>query len=181
METAIAKPARLSLSERFNFRILLFVAFLIVVVGYPVYVYLEGVFTGGVKRLGDGVTQVDLKFMSTFMFDQVNGTIDDVPQRWRDLHGTTVVLEGEMWSPSYAGYEVPAFQLCYSVAQCCFSGPPQVQHFVNTTAKGGGMIPFFDGKVRVVGTLKVEVKRDEAANKVASVFELELEDIRPVG
>lgn len=177
MEAAVIKP---SLSDRFNLRILIFAGLLLVLIGYPVYVYLDGMMSGGVKDLGNGVKFVDLKFMSSFVFDQTNGKQEDVPAQWRALDGKKVVLEGEIWAPYAAGNEISSFQLCYSVAQCCFSGPPQVQHFVNTTTKDGGAIPYYSGKVRVVGTLKVDVKLDAEANKVGSVFELELENITPV-
>ena len=59
--------------------------------------------TGGMKQLGGGYTYVDLKAMSTFTFDQNNGTINDVPAKWRELDGKKVVLHGEMWEPTGAG------------------------------------------------------------------------------
>jgi hypothetical protein len=176
MQAVAVKP---SLFERINLRIAMFALFALLVIGYPVYVYLDGVISGGVKDLGNGVTFVDLKFMSSFVFDQNNGTIEDVPQQWRDLNGKKVVLEGEVWAPYSASDYLQSFQLCYSVAKCCFSGPPQVQHFVNANVKDGGAVPNLQGvgKVRVVGILKVDVKRDDTANKVSSVFEMELENI----
>ena len=35
--------------------------------------------------------------MSTFTFDQVNGKLEDVPKKWRDLDVQKVILKGEMY------------------------------------------------------------------------------------
>ena len=84
--TAPAAPLR----ERFNLRILVFVGVFALLLGLPFYLYMDAAVTGGIKNQGDHFA-VDLKAMSTFPFDQENGRIDDVPQRWRDLEGKTVV------------------------------------------------------------------------------------------
>jgi hypothetical protein len=80
-----------------------FIAFVALLVGYPVYVMIDMQLSGGVKRLSSGYMDVDLKAMSTFTFDQNNGTIDDIPQKWRDLDGKKVVVHGEMWAADDAG------------------------------------------------------------------------------
>jgi len=74
-----------------------FLAVVALLVGYPVYVYLDSVITGGIKDVGNGFKEVDLKAMSTFPFDQQNGAVQDIPEKWRALDGQKVVLYGEMW------------------------------------------------------------------------------------
>jgi hypothetical protein len=168
--------AHVPLRERIPWRMVAFMAVVLVLLGTPIYWYLDAAISGGIKNRGDYV-EVDLKAMSLFPFDQVNGTINDIPQKWRDLDGKKVVLSGEMWAGGSAAEELRAFQLCYSVAKCCFSGPPQVQHFVNARARSGGWMPYYPGVVTVTGTLHVTVKRGEG--KVASVYEMDVDKIEP--
>src|SRR5437667_180982 len=118
--------AKIALSERINLRMLAFFGVLILLVGYPVYIYVDSAVHGGIKDVGGGYKEVDLKAMSVFPFDQNNGTINDVPKKWRDLDGAKVIAYGEMWDAQSAGRNVGTFQLCYSIAKCCFNGPPQV-------------------------------------------------------
>lgn len=171
----LAKPP---LWERINWRMVFFIGFVVLLVGYPVYIMVDMQVTGGVKQLEGGYTYVDLKSMSTFTFDQTNGTINDVPARWRELDGKQVVLHGEMWEPSGAGPTVDNFELVYSIAKCCFSGPPQIQHFVHSTAKPGAKLAYYEGTVEVKGTLHVNVKKEAGA--VKSVYQLDVESVRPV-
>ena len=174
--TQVASPIKPSLYERINLRLVIFAAVLLVIVGYPLYLYLDSEFTGGIKDAGNGYTQVDLKAMSSFAFDQVHGTNNDVPKKWRDLDGKKVVLYGEMWAPDSAGDELDHFDLCYSIAKCCFSGPPQVQHFVKSRATKQAL-PFYSGLVKVSGTLHVDVK--PAQDKVGSVYQLDVDNVEP--
>src|SRR4051812_1092048 len=125
-----AQTPRTPLRERLNPRMLFFIALIIALVGHPVYVMIDMQVSGGVKTLAGGYKEVNLKAMSSFTFDQNNGTVEDVPQKWRELDKQKVVVEGEMWSPTGAGTTVDGFELVYSIAKCCFSGPPQIQHFV---------------------------------------------------
>jgi hypothetical protein len=169
---------KVPLRERVNLRMLGFAAVVLFLIGTPVYVYLDSALSGGVKDLGDRVA-VDLKAMSNFPFDQTNGTIQDVPKQWRELDGKRVELVGEIWAPTTSAPEVSKFELVYSIAKCCTSGPPQIQHFVQSTVKDGGVVPFYGGLVTVVGTLKVDVKKD--AGRVSQVYALEVESVTPQG
>jgi hypothetical protein len=172
---------RPSLSERFPLRMLVFVAIVAVLLGYPMYVYLDSVMTGGIRDVGHGFKEVDLKAMSTFPFDQQAGTIEHVPAKWRALDGQKVVLYGEMWQPFEAGGGALAgFDLCYSIAKCCFSGPPQIQHFVKARVKPGRTLYYHPNQVKVTGVLHVSVEYDKEAGKVASVYQLDVEDVEPV-
>lgn len=146
------------------------------VIGYPVYIYLEATITGGISQRGD-LLVVDLKAMSTFEMDQVNATDEDIPRKWRELDGKRVECSGEMWSPYSAGGRLGGFQLCYSIAKCCFNGPPKVQHFVQVTVPEGRSVDYHQGLVHVTGTLRVGVTR--AQGKVQSVYRLEVETVTP--
>jgi hypothetical protein len=163
-------------SHRINFRMLIFAAVMLAVIGYPVYIFLHETVTGGITDYGT-YKLVDLKAMSNFEMDQANATQNDVPEKWRQLDGQRVALEGEMWDAKGAGDEVRQFQLVYSIAKCCFSGPPKVQHFVNATVLPGKTAYYYRNLVRVVGTLHVQVKHDEG--RVSSVYQLDVESIEP--
>jgi hypothetical protein len=173
-QSAVYKPP---LSERINVRMIVFAAVVLLLVGYPVYVYVESMVTHGVRDVGNGYKQVDLKAMSSFPFDQSNGTIDDIPQIWRDLDGKKVILYGEMWNPTSAGDKLGTFELVYSIAKCCFNGPPQIQHFVQSKVVDDGKADYYDGLVKVTGTLHVDVKK--AGGKVVSVYQLYVDSVEP--
>lgn len=173
MQTTVKTPWR----QRVNFRLLFFSAIVLFLIGATMYPYLKMQFTGGIEHLSDGTVKVDLKAISTFPFDQKNGTIDDVPVQFRALDGKRVLVEGEIWAPNSASGRLRQFELVYSIAKCCFSGPPQIQHFVQSQVVDGKGVPFYDGLVRAVGTLRVDVKRD--GGKVVSVYQLEIERLEP--
>jgi len=176
MDTAVKVP----LSERINFRLVIFIGVIALMVGYPVYVMVDQQVSGGIKNAGDGYKEVNLKAMSTYTFDQDNGTIKDVPEKWRQLDGQKVILQGEMWQATGAGSEVQNFDLCYSIAKCCFTGPPQVQHFVKSRASNNARINYYEGQVEARGVLHVNVVKDPAAGKVASVYQFDVESLKPV-
>jgi hypothetical protein len=171
---------KIPLRERINFRMVLFIGLIALLVGYPIYVLIDAQVSGGIHAAAGGYTEVDLKAMSTFQFDQANGTIDDVPQRWRALDGKKVIVHGEMWNAQGAGPTVDNFELVYSIAKCCFSGPPQIQHFVHSKAQQNARLGLYDGTVEVKGTLHVNVKKDKDAGRVASVYQLDVESVEPV-
>ena len=166
-------------SSWFNPRVLLFVLVFGAIIGWPVYMYLDMSMNHGIKQRSDGVTDVDLKAMSLFPLDQQAGQTVDVPERFRALDGKKVSLVGEMYAPNAAGNAVGQFDLVYSIAKCCFSGPPQVQHFIKSSPqKAGEGMPYYGGLVRVTGTLHVGVERD--AEKVSSVYRLTVDAIEPI-
>src|SRR4051794_9557714 len=147
--------------------------------GYILYNFIEMSVTGGIKKAGGGYVEVDLKAMSVFNFNQVNGTINDVPKKWRDLDGKKVICYGEMWSPTDAGRYVGSFDLVYSIAKCCFNGPPQIQHFVHCKPVANANLEYIQNLVRVKGTLHVNVLRDDATNKVSQVYSMDVESVEP--
>ena len=172
-----SRPKR-SFAQRINIRMIAFGLVVLAVVGYPVYLYLDSVVTGGIQDVGGGFKQVDLKAMSSYPLDQVNGTLQDIPEKWRQLDGQNVVLYGEMWDARSAGSsDVKAFQLCYSIAKCCFAGPPQVQHFVSSVVVPGKSLENYPNLVKVTGKLHVNPLKD--GGKLSSVYQLEVENIEP--
>ena len=144
---------------------------------YAGYVFVNQAVTGGVTDRGEYV-EVDLKSLGYFPFDAVKDTIDTVPARFRKLDGRRVVLEGEMYAPGAASNHIKDFQLVYSIQDCCFSGPPKVQERVFAAGKNGKKLPYYGGVVRVVGTLRVEVKKD--LGTATSVYTMDVESIEPV-
>ena len=118
---------------------------------------------------------VDMKSMSNFNFDQTNGATADIPTCYRNLDGKRVMLAGEMWAPDSATGSVGRFQLVYSISNCCFNGPPRVQHFVTATVEPGKDVQYAQGVVNVVGTLHVGVER--ADGQVKSVYRMDVEKV----
>jgi hypothetical protein len=159
---------------KINVRIVVFVALIVLVPGWLMYTYFSDLLHKGVVGQEGDYTRVELRWMSTFEFNQTTGTIDDVPRRWRELDGKKVILTGEIWAPNSAGPEITAFDLCYSIAKCCFTGPPQVQHFVKSRAVNGP-VPNYAGQVEVRGTLHVNVI--PGPEKIDSVYQLDVESV----
>jgi hypothetical protein len=176
MANAIQTPAQ---KEPLNWSFIVRVGLLALVVlgalGAIVYTFVDAAVHQGIKDVGGGYKEVDLKAMSVFPFDQVNGTINDVPIKWRQMDGQKVICYGEMWQPQSASRYVESFDLVYSIAKCCFSGPPQVQHFVKSSAAPGAQLEYIEGLVRVKGTLHVKVRRD--ADKVTQVYAIDVDSI----
>jgi hypothetical protein len=94
------------------------------------------------------------------------------------LDGKKVILHGEMWDAKGAGPTVDNFELVYSIAKCCFSGPPQIQHFVHAKALPNTSVGYYDGTVEVKGTLHVNVTKD--AGRVTGVYHVDVEKLEPV-
>lgn len=163
---------------RFNGRLIAFAAVILLVVGYPLYLYVDSELTGGVKQLSNGYTAVDLKAMTLFDFDQDKGAITDVPQRWRELNGKKIIVRGEIAPTNFSAREANEFDLVYSVAKCCVTGRPQVQHFVRSTIKGADRAPYYQGLIEVQGTLHVNVQND--GQQVTSVYQIDVDKIQPV-
>jgi hypothetical protein len=177
--TSSSFEARESLAERLNLRVVLFVAVVLVPVMALGYVYFKAAFGSGIEARDDGYVFVDLQKMSSFSFDQRNGTLEQVPEQWRALDGKQVILEGEMWSTKSSAPELSEFDLVWSVANCCFTGSPQVQHFVHSKTADGGTVPYYAEPVRVKGRLKVDVTRSEG--QVTGVYHLDVESVEPTG
>ncbi len=163
--------------ERFNFRIIIFTLLVMVVVGYPIYVFVDSTVSGGIKDRGD-YKEVDLKAMSDFPFDQTKGTADDVPPQFRALDGQKILVRGEMYDARGTDDKVNQFVLVYSIAKCCYSGPPKVQHWVQAKTVDKP-VDYYSGLVEVFGTLHLDIER--SGGKVTQVYRMEVEKLAPVG
>lgn len=174
MEATMKVP----LMQRINFRLIIFFAVMGGVIGYPIYLFLDEAMTGGIHDYGS-YKEVNLQAMSTFTFDQINGTVDQIPEKWRQLDGKKIVTEGEMWAGAgNAAAELNRFDLVYSKTKCCFNGPPLVQHFVKATVVGGKVVPYYDTRVKVTGILHVKVVKDPSGAGVLSCYSLDVQDVQ---
>jgi len=175
---ALRPPLRQRINWSFYTRLAVLIGVFALIAGAIAWPAIEMVTTGGIKDAGGGYKEVDLKAMSNFLFDQNQGSLQDIPQKWRSLDGQKVVVYGEMWAANDAGNGVSNYDLCYSIAKCCFSGPPQVQHFVKSRPASGAKLNSYPGLVKVKGILHVNVKH--GPEKVLSVYEMDAESIDPV-
>ena len=141
------------------------------------YVIVDQAVHKGVVNRGS-YYDVDLKSLGYFPFDANKDDFNDIPQRWRALDGKRVALVGEMYTGGSAAPHINAFELVYSIQDCCFGGPPRVQERVFARVPNGGKVPYYGQIVRVVGTLHVEAKRDETG-QIVSIYELDIESVDP--
>jgi hypothetical protein len=142
----------------------------------PLWSAIDSAFPGSITRRGN-VWICDLKTLSSFDLDQVHGRTEDIPPEFRKLDGQRVELLGQMWVPYEADEGLRNFDLVYSVANCCFSGPPRVQHIVRAKMRHGTSVPYLRGKVDVTGTLHVGVQSD--ANGIQSVYRVDVDSVKP--
>ncbi|HTL31465.1 MAG TPA: DUF3299 domain-containing protein [Tepidisphaeraceae bacterium] len=176
--TSPSSEAKIPLRERINLRILIFAAVVLFLIGTPVYIFLKENLTGGIEQVGDAV-KVDLKAMGNFPFDDVNGTVNDIPERYRNLDGKNLILEGEVFAPDEAGDRMTQFQLVYSIAKCCFGGPPKVQERVFVEVPGNMKVPNLSyAFARVSGKLKIDLRKEEG--KSTTVYILKMDKIEPM-
>jgi hypothetical protein len=103
------------------------------------------------------------------------GTNDDIPKRYRQLDGKRVLLTGQMYEPYTAEGKIRAFTLVYSISNCCFNGPPKVQHFIQAIVPVGKSVEYSPDFVDVVGTLHVGVESGEG--HVQSVYRIDVEKV----
>lgn len=175
MDTAVNAPVKVPLGRRINFRLIIFTGVMLVLVGYPAYLFVSDWVTGGVTRSGDYLA-VNLKALGNFPFDAASGDLQDVPDKWRALDGKKVLLEGEVWAPNEAGDRMTRFELVYSIAKCCFGGPPKVQERVYVTVPADMKVPNLTNYfARVTGTLHVTPRTEDG--QVVELYTLELDRI----
>ena len=157
------------------------IAFLLIVSAPFVWIVGSAVrhsMSGGVVDRG-GFKEVDLKALGNFPFDGVEGKLEDVPKRFRELDGQKVLLKGFMFSPESAGGRGRKFQFVYNVANCCFNGEPQVQERVFAYAKKDNIDLYpQDVFAEVTGTLHVRVEKDSLTGKITSVYDLDVESTK---
>lgn len=168
------------ISSRINFRVIVFVAIIGFLLGVPLYLFLDSAISGGLKNHGD-YYEVDLKAMSTFPFDQENGIVEDIPQRWRELDGKTVELRGEIAPGTLSANGLDQkFDLVYSVSKCCMTGTPLIQHFIKVTVPPGTKISVNSDKVVVRGTLHVNVTKDNETGKINGIYHVTTQEVSSI-
>ncbi|HEY1922397.1 MAG TPA: hypothetical protein VGG44_06500 [Tepidisphaeraceae bacterium] len=169
------------LLQRINWRVLVFVAVILLPIALLFLWWLNETLSGGIHNHG-AYAEIDLKAMSSFDMDQMNATMEDIPEKWRALEGKKVVMVGEMWAPNYAGdsARLNYFQLVYSKTKCCFSGPPLAQHFVDGNVVKGSHVYYYDVPVRVLGTEHVYVRKDPATGVIKSIYHVDVEKVTPI-
>jgi hypothetical protein len=175
MEQAVKVPLR----ERINLRMIIFACVVLFLVGAPLYIFLNEELTGGIEQTGD-MLKVDLKAMGNFPFDPSNSDPRQVPQKYRELDGKRVQLTGQIYAPDEAGEFITHFQIVYSIAKCCFGGPPKVQERVFGYTMPGKKIPYPRADfAEVTGVMHVTLKREGGV--VSEVYSMDVEDIKPLG
>src|SRR5580658_8747736 len=170
-----------SWSQRLNWRVLVFIAVFVIPIALLFAWWLNESLAGGIHDYG-AYKDVDLKAMSTFDMDQMNATMTDIPEKWRNLEGKKVLMLGEMWAPNSAddSGHLSYFQLVYSKTKCCFNGPPLAQHFVDGNVVQGKHVYYYDVPVKVHGTLHVFVRKDPTTGVIKSIYHVDVEKVEPV-
>ena len=173
--------AKLPLSERINLRMVIFFAVILIPIGYMVYLFADtwrshGIWDARDERYGS-YKKVDLKAMSLFQMSQISATDADIPVEYRALDGKKVMLVGEQYVTGRSRGAQVEFDLVYSIAKCCFNGPPQIQHFVKCRPMPGKEIETYAGLVKAVGILHVGVQIENG--RVGSVYRMDVESVEP--
>jgi|SRR6185312_17273769 len=158
-------------------RLGLFVGIFALLFGSFGYTLLSDIVSNGIHKHGS-YTEVDLKSMGNFHFDDQSGVMSDVPGEFRNLDGKRVELKGMMWNGMAAGSQVKMFQLVYNIQKCCFNGPPRVQERVFVFVPEGKSVSMHGELVDVVGKLHVRLKKDPQGT-IISVYTMDLEDLQP--
>jgi hypothetical protein len=175
---AASRKPYVPLRERINLRMVLFFLAVSAIPLALAYSAIDYWINQGVNRSGDYLL-VDLKALGSFPFDQQDGKLEDVPQRYRELDGKKVKLQGFMWGHKSAGDRGREFQFVYNVTACCFNGPPQVQERVYAYAKGKSLRLFSMSQfAEITGVLHVRIVRDKDTGAIYSVYDLDVESTK---
>jgi len=168
------------LSRRLNWRLVIFLACIAAPFLWFFGSFVNQIVTGGVEKRGDYAV-VDLKAMGNFPFDEYNGQLTDIPQRFRELDGKKIVLKGFMFPTISAADKVRECQFVYNIQKCCFSGPPRVQERVFLFASTPKPMPMYDygTLTRVTGTLHLKLTK-APDGKIIRLYDLDVESVKPV-
>jgi hypothetical protein len=153
---------------------------LLPLIGFPIYRYIDSAVHEGVKNAGDHL-EVDLKAMGNFPFDPAAGTLNDIPPKYRSLDGKRVQLQGEVYDPYEAGDRMTQFQLVYSIAKCCFGGPPKVQERVFAYVPKDMEVENLSMRfAKVTGTLHINTSKPNGSNQIDTLYTLDVEKVEPL-
>lgn len=164
--------------EKLNLRLIGLITVICLPVAWMTYTFIKLNATSGIEQVGE-YKRVDLKSMGNFPFDEQFDTEQAVPELYRKLDGQKLLLIGQMYVDFTAEPRVDRFQLVYSIRNCCFNGPPRVQErvFAHIPAGSTKKMPVFDGLVEAYGTIHVKVLRENG--RAVSVFDMDVEKIKP--
>jgi len=179
MAPVIDYQSKRPIGERINFRMLTIVIVFGVLVGWPVYSFLKVQMTHGIERDGD-LFRVDLKSLGNFPFNDMAGTVENIPPDFRKLDGKKVALEGFIYAGNGAGDKVNAFQFVYNIQKCCFGGPPLVQERVFASVPNNGTVDYLPDEVRAIGTLHVILNKDRDTGKILTVYTMDVDRVEPL-
>ena len=156
-----------------NPRLVAVVGVFALLIGFPVYSLVKAQINHGVERVAGGY-HVDLKALGDFPFNAETGTVENVPERYRQLDGKKVTLEGFVYADTSAGDRVQTFQFVYNIQKCCFGGPPKVQERVFAIARNK---PVDNSSVEVslTGTLHVKVVRPPDGGEAVAVYTMDVD------
>jgi hypothetical protein len=144
----------------------------LVPIGWIVWTFADLTLSKGISNHGE-YKIVNLKALGNFPFNDVSGTVEDVPAHFRGLDGQKVIFDGQMYVDYTTAPMVNRFQLVYSIQDCCFNGPPRVQERVFASSQKP--VPVYSQLARVYGTLHIRTLRENG--KVVSVFEMDVEKV----
>ena len=171
-ESPVAQlPRRVGL----NPRLVVVVGIFALLIGFPVYSLVKAELNHGVERVAGGY-HVNLKALGDYSFNEDDGTIANVPPRFRELDGKKVTLEGFVAPTNSASDRVQVFPFVYNVQKCCFGGPPKVQERVFAISRHVA-VPNTGEEVSLTGTLHVSVVKDPETSKVISVYTMDVDHV----
>jgi len=130
----------------------------------------------GVIRQSD-ICQCDLKSLGSFKFDDLTGTVQDIPGVYRQLDGRKVSMEGFMVSSGGDDERLSKFAFVYDLFPQSRSG---VQQKVFVFTRDHQTVEYMADEVRIFGTLHVKPDRESDTGKVVSIYTLDLDRIEPL-
>jgi hypothetical protein len=117
--------------------------------------------------------------LGAFIFNQVNGTVSDIPGQIRSLDGKSVTITGYIWAPISAnGKSMTSFELTDNLDGSGHHGPPLVQHFIHAVVPPEDSAQYSFGLVRLHGIFHVDVQHN--AGKVSRIFSITVQRIEPI-
>lgn len=163
-----------------NMRIVAFILIIGGLVGALTYPFIHSAVTRGIEAQSDGSLKIDLQHISLFEFDPMNGKLEDVPADFRKLDGKRVEFYAEIAPPTFGPKTDPkAFELVFSVAKCCMTTSPKVQHFVQTRMADNGKFESSGGQVRVRGIFHVKITHDADTGKANGIYHFDCDQMEP--
>lgn len=128
------------------------------------------------------VWEVDLKQLGNFQFNDLKGNLKDIPQRFRDLNGKVVSIEGFMiFANGPSNDKVQDFELVYEIQPGIDGGPAmqpvqrRIFAHITTTA-----LNYSSDEIRVIGTLHVAPNRDKDTGRIISIYTMDVNRVEPL-